>query len=352
MEFIDLTCLAGIILLAIWLLKTSLGARALADSVPRRNNMPLYLPFIPLFIWFVAVSLVILIANKLAGDLQNWQSEFLDNLILCIGGLTTAVVIILLARNHFARRLKGFGLNVKTIHKDFFAAFVNLLTIWPLMMAAMILTIAFGKLFWGQEYQIQQHQELELIMEYSQLPLRILIIVVAVVIAPVLEEMLFRGLFQTIIRSFLETRPLVGDHQSGPSISGPPFVSAKARAVAGEADIFRPSNAGSNFDQLRADDSDSPIQNAPCSVGSNSPEPTAAVPGRDGAIWTSNGAWLAILISSGLFAIVHTNPGHWPALFVLAVCLGYAYEKSGSLFRPIFIHSLFNAASIIATLSQ
>ncbi|MHC4188635.1 MAG: lysostaphin resistance A-like protein [Planctomycetota bacterium] len=279
-------CLAGFILLACWLLKTSLGRKALADSVPRRNNMPLYLPFIPLFIWFGAVALAISIAKELVGDLQGWQSNFLDNLILCLGGLTAIAVIIFLARTHFARRLKGFGLNVKTIHKDFFAAFVNLLTIWPLMMAALILTISLGELIYGQEYQIQQHQELELIMEHSQLPLRILIAVVAVVIAPVLEEMLFRGLVQTMIRSCL--------------------VARRSSLVA------RVTVHGSR----------------------------------------ATSCWLAILISSGLFAIVHANPGHWPALFVLAVCLGYSYEKSGSLFRPIFIHSLFNAASIIAVLNQ
>ncbi|MBA7676910.1 hypothetical protein ES703_85155 [subsurface metagenome] len=277
----DLICLAGLILLACWLLKTSLGRKALADSAPRRNNMPLYLPFIPLVIWFGVVSFAISIAKKLVGDLQDWQSDFLDNLILCIGGLTTTAVIIFLARTHFARRLKGFGLNIKELHKDFFAAFVNLLTIWPLLMVAITLTIFFGKLIWGQEYQIQQHQELELITQYSQLPLRILIVVVAIVIAPVLEEMLFRGLVQTMIRSYLDARYSMLDTRRG-----------------------------------------------------------------------SGKAWLAILISSGLFAIVHANPGHWPALFVLAVCLGYSYEKSGSLFRPIFIHSLFNTASIIATLSQ
>jgi len=296
----DLILLAGIILLARWLLKTSLGRKALADSAPRRNNMPPYLPFIPLVIWFGAVSLVISISHELVGDLQDWQIDFLDNLILCIGGLTTTAVIIFLARAHFDRRLKGFGLNIKKLHKDFLAAFVNLLTIWPLLMVAITLTISFGKLIWGPEYQIQQHQELELITQYSQLPLRILIVVVAIVIAPVLEEMLFRGLVQTIIRSFFEIRNGVR-----------------------------------------------PVRNEP-------PESTAtpSVPSRNEAVRTSNGAWLAILISSGLFAIVHANPGHWPALFVLGGCLGYAYEKSGSLFRPIFIHSLFNAASIIATLSQ
>jgi membrane protease YdiL (CAAX protease family) len=233
--------------------------------------MPLYLPFIPLFIWFGAVSLAILIAQELAEGLQGWQSAFMDNFILCIGATATVAVIILLARAHFARRLKGFGLNVRTIHKDFPAAFVNLLTVWPLIIAAITLTMFFGGLIWGQKYQMQQHQELELMTEHSQLPLRILIAIVAVVVAPFLEEMLFRGLVQTMIRSFFE-------------------------------------------------------------VG--------------------KGAWLAIALSSGLFAIMHANAGHWPALFVLGVCLGYAYEKSGSLLRPVFIHSLFNATSIIAALNQ
>jgi hypothetical protein len=124
-----LICLAGLILFARWLLKTSLGRKALADSVPRRNNMPAYLPFVPLFICFGTVWLIASITHRVFGDLQGWQSNFLDNLILCISELMSIVVIIFLARIHFARRLKGFGLNVKTIVKDFFAAFVNLLTV-------------------------------------------------------------------------------------------------------------------------------------------------------------------------------------------------------------------------------
>jgi len=273
-------------LFARWLLKTSLGAKALADSVPRRNNMPIYLPFVPLFIWFIAISLTASIGQKLFGDLQGRQNDFLDNLILCIGELTAIAIIIFLARVHFVRRLKGFGLNVKTIIKDFFVAFVNLLTVWPLITAAIILTMFFGELIWGREYQMQQHQQLKLITEYSQLPLRILIIVVAVVIAPLLEEMLFRGFFQTMIRSYLIP------HRSSL--------------------VVRVTGHGSR----------------------------------------ATNCWLAIAISSGLFTTIHANTGHWPALFVLGVCLGYAYEKSGSLFRPIFIHSFFNAASIIATLNQ
>ena len=48
--------------------------------------------------------------------------------------------------------------------------------------------------------------------------------------------------------------------------------------------------------------------------------------------------------------MVHQNAEHWPVLFVLAVGMGYAYEKSGSLWRPIFIHALFNSIPILQSL--
>ena len=260
-------CLPGLILLACWLVKTSWGKNALADSIPRRNNMPFYLPFIPLFVWFGAVALAISITRELLSDWLEWQMALLDNLILCIGGLIGIAVIIFLARVSFVRRLKGFGLNVKTILNDFGTAVLNLLAVWPIVTLMIILTLFFGKLIWGQDFQLQQHEELELITAYPQISVRVLIIITAVVVVPVFEEMLFRGLFQTMLRS---------------SLAKP---------------------------------------------------------------------WLSIAISSGLFAIVHQSPGHWPALFALSMCLGYSYEKSGSLFQPIFVHSLFNATSIIATLN-
>ncbi|MBN1816149.1 MAG: CPBP family intramembrane metalloprotease [Sedimentisphaerales bacterium] len=59
--------------------------------------------------------------------------------------------------------------------------------------------------------------------------------------------------------------------------------------------------------------------------------------------------WLSILITSVPFTILHP-PMHIPALFVLSVCMGYAYEKSGSLLRPIFIHMLFNGVTVASML--
>ncbi len=263
--------LTGMILLAFWLLKTSLGRNALADSSPRRNNMPRYLPFIALLTWFGGVPIAFSITTILLPDLSESQKALLENLVFCIGAVIIIGIIIYVARDSFARRLKGFGLDIKTIPKDLFFAFVNLLSVWPLIFAAMIITIFFGKIILGRDFYLEQHEALKTITAYPQLLLRVFIIVTTVIVGPVLEEMLFRGLLQTMMRSFFESR---------------------------------------------------------------------------------NRIWLAILISSGLFAMVHANAGHWPALFMLALCLGYSYEKSGSLLRPIFIHSLFNSVAIIMVLSQ
>lgn len=272
----NLAYVTGILLFGSWLLKTSFGRKALSDSPVRRNNMPFYLPLIPLFVWLGGVSLAVLIMQRLVGERPGWQMAFLDNLVLGLGAVVTITVVIFLARASFVRGLKGFGLNVKRIHRDFFAAPVLLLAVWPLLLVAIILVTYLGRLIWGQQYQMEQHAQLELIATYSQLPLRILVVVVATVCAPLLEEMLFRGLFQTMIRSYL---------------------------------------GSSTF-------------------------------------WAFSPSWQAIAISSVVFATAHQEAAHWPALFILGVCLGYAYEKSGSLFRPIFVHALFNAITVAAALSQ
>lgn len=260
-------CLAGSLLFGYWLLRTSFGTKALKDSRPRRNKMPLFLPFLLFFLSYFSVAFGGLIAKWLVGNLQDTQGVISDNLVVCITGTAAIIVIIVSVRPFFARRLKGFGLNVRTIYKDLPAAFVILLAIWPLIMVAAMLTLYVGHFIYGPNYQMPRHEGLETITEYPQLLPRIMVTVVAVLVAPWLEELLFRGLFQTMIRSVLNIK---------------------------------------------------------------------------------NSAWLAIAVSSALFVLMHVDKSHWPALYVLGVGMGYSYEKSGSLFRPIFIHMIFNATSVIS----
>ncbi len=271
----------GFTLLAIWLYRTSLAATALANSAPRRNNMHAYMPFVPLFIAVLTASIAIALQEKLLPNLSEWQSEFYNNASFCIGAVIAIAVIIYFAKKHFTRGLKGFGLRFKTIPKDLAAAIINLITIAPLIIIAVQLTLFIGMLIYGPDFQLTKHDQLQSIALYTQLPLQIIIVITTIVIAPIFEELLFRGLFQTMIGSFL---------------------------------------AGSEF--------------------------------ADTYIRTKQPAWLAIVCSSIIFASIHANISHRLALFVLAMCLGYAYEKSGSIIRPIFIHIIFNAINIITALNK
>jgi len=258
----------GVAVFALWLIRTSLGRTALLDSPSRRNRMAPYLPFVPFFIWLVGVVILQVFIQRVTGTIAGWRGLFLDNLVFSVAELTAAAAALVIARTTFARGLRGFGLRVRTIPRDLKLAALYLLAVWPVVFAMIIVTTEVGKLLFGKQFAIPPHPGLDIIMESGALPLRVLIVVLAVVVAPLVEEMLFRGLVQTTFRSY------------------------------------------------------------------------------------TNRPWLAIIFTSLLFATFHTNGTHWPALFVLGMGLGYAYEKSGSLFRPIFMHALFNGITIAAAIAE
>ncbi len=260
-------CLGGVLVLAVWALKTSLGTKSLDNSQPRENIMPPLLA-IPLLVWIGTVSALFFIKGKLLADLPDWQDSIAENVAICMAAIPAIVAGVMIARITFVRGLSALGLNPKTIPRDFVAALLNLLAIMPVVLGAIILTTIIGKLIFGDKFQMPQHEELKQIIAYSQWQVRALIVFTAVVVVPFVEELIFRGMIQTLVRSY----------------------------------IVRP--------------------------------------------------WPAIFAASLIFVIFHANPEHWLALFALSICLGYTYEKSGSLFRAIFVHSLFNAMSVLAALNQ
>jgi len=64
------------------------------------------------------------------------------------------------------------------------------------------------------------------------------------------------------------------------------------------------------------------------------------------------GTTAGILIAAALFAIMHMDPWHFVALFVIGAYLGYLYHWTGSLWVPITAHFANNAASVIIVYSS
>ena len=68
------------------------------------------------------------------------------------------------------------------------------------------------------------------------------------------------------------------------------------------------------------------------------------------AIRLGLGRWQAIVVVSVIFASMHlgaADNSSLPTLFVLSLGFGWVYEKSGRLWAPIVMHSLFNLTNIL-----
>ncbi len=62
--------------------------------------------------------------------------------------------------------------------------------------------------------------------------------------------------------------------------------------------------------------------------------------------------WLAIALTSLVFAWFHQEIWMMPPIFVLSLGLGYAYERTGNLWVSILVHASFNLANITIFLAQ
>lgn len=265
--FILIMSLTGVVLLAAWLIKTDWGTKALIGAGYRRNSMPDYLPFLVIFGWLILTAVSSSLLEEFISDYAGWQQKF----ITYSGFIAIEIIVIMLilksAKQYFEDGLRGFGLRVKNIFPDITKATAIFIVIWPLVLVALYAVLYIGKMVVGPEFQIERNEGLAVILENDQLSLRILMVLFAVVITPIFEELVFRGLLQSYLRNL-------------------------------------------NY-----------------------------------------GPWQSIFIASIIFSVLHPWM-HLPALLVLSVAMGYAYEKSGSLLRPIFIHFLFNGLTIVFALMQ
>ncbi|HEV7300824.1 MAG TPA: CPBP family intramembrane glutamic endopeptidase [Tepidisphaeraceae bacterium] len=129
----------------------------------------------------------------------------------------------------------------------------------------------------------------------------------AVVVAPVFEELLFRAHLQTILAAFFDR---LSRRSEVPEATPTPALAPRGGFPVGEADP--------NFTTI-----------------------PYAQPGPVARAWPR---WAAILTTALLFALVHAA---WtaPPIFLLAVAFGYAYERTGNLWVCILMHAMFNAVS-------
>jgi membrane protease YdiL (CAAX protease family) len=154
------------------------------------------------------------------------------------------------------------------------------------------------------------------------------IVIGACVIAPLFEELLFRGHLQTLLRRMLYR--MANRWRRPPTAPrGFPVITAEPEETAPVPPVFSVIAAPPQEDPPQRIDLSPPA----------APTPPTAVQ-----------TWAAIVLTSMIFASVHPV---WsmPVIFVLALCLGYAYERTGNLWVSITLHAGFNTISTLIFLT-
>ncbi len=275
---------AGLSILIVWVIWYD-GFGSLRQAPIRRNRMFLFLPFLVLSLWLILEYTIVGGLQILFHDASGTVYQVVMYLPMVFLRLALTVGMLIAAHYTFARRLKGFGLNVKTLGKDTGFAVVHLLAVYPLILFVLWLVMEIGRLIVGDDFNLQTHESLTFLVETDSVFLKAFVVLFAVFIVPVFEEVLFRGFLQTSVRTLTHSVWPVFE-----KVLSPGFLRTSICAL-------------------------------------------------------THSVWPAILLTSVIFSSFH-HKTHAAALFVFSCGLGYAYERSGSLFRPIFMHMLFNGMSV------
>jgi membrane protease YdiL (CAAX protease family) len=195
------------------------------------------------------------------------------------------------------------------------------------------------------EYEHPSEHELLGAMKQASTWTKLMLVFGACVMAPLFEELLFRGHMQTLLTRLFTPRPpepVAVMPPPMPAISAMPAMSAPTAMATSSA----ASSSASATDALPLPPLPPAFVTAPWPAPPSelSPIPYASPPPT--ATDRPVARWLAVVITSVVFAIIHPL---WtaPMIFLLSLCLGYAYERTGSLWVPIIMHAMFNTSSTV-----
>jgi membrane protease YdiL (CAAX protease family) len=176
-----------------------------------------------------------------------------------------------------------------------------------------------------------KHPLIELMRHNPQPPLIVVCIVSAVLVAPVIEEYVFRGLLQ----GWLERLAGGSDEPLTLVLGGP------AR---------RPETALDRYALKAGGFASAASESSGTGSALADPKPSGQIAQGDLPIWHDTARW-PIAVSAFAFAILHVTHGpDWIPLFVLALGLGYLYRQTHRLLPVVVVHFLLNACSTLMLL--
>jgi membrane protease YdiL (CAAX protease family) len=255
------------------------------------------------------------------------------------------VFLPVVVRGTSGARLRDLGLSLDGWRRQAAAGVVALLFLMPLVYGAQYLAMR----ALGPFDEESRHPVEKMLREQFSSEAAVLAFLTAVILAPLFEELMFRGLFQSWLVNLLDRSwGMVQGQFTKPmdpiGFSPRPRESDQSTSSVGTMGEFEPGFWAEDF----ADESPHghPLIDEWSSeyweVGD--PIPADSKPYTPSSI----SAMAAIVITSAIFASLHAS--QWPApipIFILALGLGYIYHRTGSLLATICMHAVFNGSSTL-----
>ena len=243
-----------------------------------------------------------------------WTSEAISFSagIAAISTIASLVIILVLLRLVAGTKLSDFGFNASKPLSSLATGAIAFFAIAPFI---------YGMQFFLSHFFTYQHPIIEALQSDDSTNLWIWSTISVVLVAPIAEEFLFRGILQGLIEK-IERHHLVG----------------KLLARSPEAPTPFADNVAENATQ----DGDNPYQ-PPSNHESTGEAEHASLLGT-----TSPFMWRPIVITSLFFAMCHITHGSAPIpLFFLSLTLGYLYQRTQNIIPCIALHFLVNLSSMV-----
>src|SRR5271165_1575453 len=223
----------------------------------------------------------------------------------------------------FVRLTSGAGLADLGLHRQEWPRQVGIGVRAAMLMTPPVCAIQFLTV---HIWRSQAHPVEQMVLEKLTVGVAILAVLSTMVLAPWIEELLFRGIFQRWLGRLVEDRPLP----------------TKTIQEKGRFGPLEPENESFFLNSKAA-----PTESTPIDPGSEilaSSHQPAEQP-------SSRFSSLPILLTSFFFAAMHLS--QWPApvaIFLLSMALGTVYQRTGSLLAAITMHATFNGVNTLLLL--
>lgn len=322
-EFIVMTAL-GVVSLSIWWIvyRRSLRGETVVAAEPRRD-VPWFGRHVALafFIYVLFPVLGILAARWHFGIAQN------DELSLDQGEVTmwlqradlilrplSAILIVTFLRLDLASTVADLGFSLRRAKSDIGVGLVAFLAIGPVVYTLQdVLTRAYTA-FAGESPDV--HPLIKIIESQPTQSVLLVTAISAVLIAPVVEEFIFRAVLQGWLEKLFHKVQMAATKQRSNPVAG----NSENRPPP-ELDPSNP-YAASEFEERKSDQSEVSV-----------PEPILVAP---------------IFLSAMLFAVFHIGHGLAPIpLFLLALVLGFLYQRTHRILPCVVVHMCINGLSML-----